>query len=264
MKRDNKDITIVKKLQDFESPYISQKCSKIPLKIVLRKSYWDQSDDATVFEDRVGLNLVYIQTVVEVERGWVLASKEVLRQLAALQARGAKVEYLELAQTLKYYGYMQFQQCICDFPQPNTPVLIAAGNKELNFRIRSDDGSYKEGNFKVTRMRCWRISSLSEEDIKPGYEGRGRDGLGSALELSFEYLMNKDEMRWVKVVSPQAVLVSLCLQGMVQRLLGTKKGNFRRPGERVRKGSLSYMKRDGSSTRVILNHTGEPIVTVSV
>lgn len=41
---------------------------------------------------------------------------------------------MELARTLKYYGYLQFQSCICDFPKPDTSVLISAGNKELNFR----------------------------------------------------------------------------------------------------------------------------------
>ena len=36
------------------------------------------------------------------------------------------------------------------------------------------------------------------------------------------------------------------------------------PNERVRKGSLSYVRRDGSSTHVTLNHTGENLPQVSV
>lgn len=36
------------------------------------------------------------------------------------------------------------------------------------------------------------------------------------------------------------------------------------PNERVRKGSLSYVRRDGSSTHVTLNHTGESLPQVSV
>lgn len=35
------------------------------------------------------------------------------------------------------------------------------------------------------------------------------------------------------------------------------------PNERVRKGSLSYVRRDGSSTHVTLNHTGESLPQVS-
>lgn len=66
---------------------------RIVVKVFLFR-YWDQSDDKIVCADRVGLNLIYIQTVAEVERGWMLASREVLRQLAAFQARGAKMEVI--------------------------------------------------------------------------------------------------------------------------------------------------------------------------
>ena len=55
-------------------------------------SCWHSSEDAVVINERVGLNLAYSQTVTEIERGWILASKDIVRQLAALQARGAKKE----------------------------------------------------------------------------------------------------------------------------------------------------------------------------
>ncbi|KAK7068085.1 Sorting nexin-17 [Halocaridina rubra] len=134
VKKEENDLIVVKRLQDFESPYISQRCVKGIHRIVLRKNYWDSSIDQHVMNDRVGLNLLYAQTVQDVERGWILTNREIQRQLAALQAKGAKKEYLELARTLKYYGYLQFQRCVCDFPKANTPVLISAGNRELNFR----------------------------------------------------------------------------------------------------------------------------------
>ena len=55
-------------------------------------SYWDASIDQFIMNDRVGLNLLYAQTVQDVERGWVLTNREIQRQLAALQAKGAKKE----------------------------------------------------------------------------------------------------------------------------------------------------------------------------
>lgn len=45
------------------------------------------------------------------------------------------MQYLQLACTLKYYGYLQFAPCHCDYPQPDTRVLISAGGRELNFRL---------------------------------------------------------------------------------------------------------------------------------
>lgn len=59
---------------------------------VLCFSYWDLSIDQAVMRDRVGLNLLYAQTVHDVERGWILTNHEIQRQLAALQAKGAKRE----------------------------------------------------------------------------------------------------------------------------------------------------------------------------
>lgn len=44
-----------------------------------------------------------------------------------------------------------------------------------------------------------------------------------ALELSFEYLMpNNRDMQWICITSPQAILMSLCLQSIVEELLWMK------------------------------------------
>lgn len=59
----------------------------------------------------------------------------------------------------KYYGYIQFAPCFCDYPQPNSRVLIAIGRNELNLRILFNEEQH-EKVFKVSRMRCWRITTL--------------------------------------------------------------------------------------------------------
>lgn len=40
--------------------------------------------------------------------------------------------------------------------------MVSIGKNELNIRIASIDGSQQEVGFKVTRMRCWRITTLQE------------------------------------------------------------------------------------------------------
>jgi sorting nexin-17 len=55
-------------------------------------SYWDPSYDLELMSNQVALNMLYVQTVADVERGWVLSNKEMKQQLASLQARGAKKE----------------------------------------------------------------------------------------------------------------------------------------------------------------------------
>ncbi|GFG30468.1 hypothetical protein Cfor_09310 [Coptotermes formosanus] len=244
------DITISKKLQDFESPYISQKSIQGVHRVVLRKSYWDPGYDLELMSNQVALNLLYVQTVADVERGWVLSSKEMKQQLASLQARGAKKEYLDLARTLKYYGFLQFRPCICDYPLPGSQVLVSIGNRELNLRVKLAEGQdMREGSFKVTRMRCWRITTLHNNgETSTRGSSSNANPEQAQLELSFEYLMSKDKLQWITVASEQAILMSVCLQAMVDELLLKKTGVKRKQaGDRTRKGSWSYMKRDGSS-----------------
>ncbi len=68
-------------------------------RIILRKSYWDSSYDDDVMEHHVGLNLLYAQTVSDIEHGWILVNKEQHRQLKSLQEKVSKKEFIRLAQT---------------------------------------------------------------------------------------------------------------------------------------------------------------------
>ena len=40
--------------------------------------------------------MIYLQTLSDLERGWIQANPEVRRQLAQMQSRGAKREYMEM------------------------------------------------------------------------------------------------------------------------------------------------------------------------
>nr|CAD7603277.1 unnamed protein product [Timema genevievae] len=213
-------VVVLRKLQDFESPYISQKSIKGVNRVTLRKSYWDPGYDLELMSDSVALNLLYVQTVADVEHGWVLTNKETQQRLALLQARGAKQEYLELARELKYYGFLQFRSCFCDYPQPGSMVVVSVGNRELNLRVRfGDNQEMKEGSFKVTRMRCWRITTLHNKAAK-----LNDSPITTSHQLSFEYLMSKDKLQWITIASEQAILMSICLQSMVDELLLKKTG----------------------------------------
>lgn len=80
------------------------------------------------------------------------------------------IQYLEVARTLKYYGFLQFRPCTCDYPRPGSRVLVGIGNSELNLRVRLGDGQdIREGSFKVTRMRCWRITTLHNVSFRYFY-----------------------------------------------------------------------------------------------
>ncbi|XP_043229978.1 sorting nexin-17-like [Amphibalanus amphitrite] len=260
MKKTEESYTIVRKLHDFEAPFISLRTAghTPEHRIVLRKNYWDTSYDADLLEDTVGRNLLYVQTVSEVEWGWMSADTDTRARLTMLQAKGNKREYVALAQQLPFYGYMQFEPCTCDFPVAGTRARVSIGNKELNIRIPPGEGgarnTVREGSFKVTRMRCWRISSVEPVPAEAGGAGPSSAAAGPTgpqLELSFEYLMSRDQLQWVRLASPQAVLMSVCLQALVEELLRRRKGlGIPRPGEKVHNVNFNYLTRDGSLQHV--------------
>ncbi|NP_001080742.1 sorting nexin 17 S homeolog [Xenopus laevis] len=236
--------SFVRKLQEFELPYVSltSLCSR-ENKIILRKSYWDSSYDEDLMENRVGLNLLYAQAVSDVERGWVQVTKEQHRQLKSLQEKVSKKEFIQLAQTIKYYGYIKFEPCITDFPEKGCHVIVSAGNNELNFQVKLPNEQMKEGSFKVTRMRCWRVTSSM-----PFSNGSGSSNETDVrLELAFEYLMSKDRLQWITISSPQAIMMSICLQSMVDELMVKKSGGSIKKMLRKRQ---SYLRRSDSQQAV--------------
>ncbi|KYB29604.1 sorting nexin-17 [Tribolium castaneum] len=250
IKKDNNgDVVVLRKLLSFESPYMTHKTVRDSNKIVIRKSYWDCNYDQELMTDPVALNLLYVQVVSDVEKGWICCTRDMKSQLSNLQSRLAKREYIELARTLKYYGFMQFMPCYCDFPKPQTKVLIAIGDQELSMRLLGTGQFVKEGSFKVTRMRCWRITATHN---KQDMAANSHTNASSGLELSFEYLMSKDKLQWITVSSEQAILMSVCLQSLVDELL-MKKNGVQKKQPPMNKGNWSYMKRDGSCHLISLD-----------
>lgn len=68
----------------------------------------------------------------------------------------------------------------------------------------------------------------------------------SKLELSFEYLMPSGELQWVTIISTQAILLSLCLQSMVEELLRMRSGvPIKKAGEKSCTTQFSFKRKDG-------------------
>lgn len=84
---------VLRKLQDFESPFITYKNMRpMGTKVVLRKSYWDTMYDIELLNDPIALNLLYTQTVAEIHAGWIPVTKELQQHLESLEKSGNKEE----------------------------------------------------------------------------------------------------------------------------------------------------------------------------
>lgn len=231
-----KDNRVVRKLERFESPVITianlDKISQDNKHVLtVRKSYWDISFDHDLLSNDVGLQLLYYQALRDVNGGCITSSapKEVKHQLAQFEAQDRKSDFLTLVRTLKFYSFLHIEDCICDFPEPGSKVTVSVGAKELLIRLVHDplNSLAKEHSFKVTRIRCWRLTACSEtmlSKMNGSSTHTEQPNTVQRLELSFEYLMNKDNLKWINIESDQSVLISMCLQSMVQELLTRRTG----------------------------------------
>jgi len=262
-KENDGGVTLTRRLMDFEAPYISQRMAE-DCNIVIRKNYWDPNYDLELMRDRIALNLLYIQTVCDVEKGWIVASKDVKEQLGNLQARGSKKEYLEMARNLTSYGCIQFPPCCIDYPEQNTMSSVVIGNRELCFRTMVGK-KVQETKFKVTRMRCWRVITIHNNEEMSSNSSSDSQGTNT-LELSFEYLMSKSCLKWITIVSEQAMLMSVCLQSMVDELLNQKAStDTNNVHANCSNGTtvISYIRRDGSSNRISESNSLDTICTAA-
>lgn len=258
----NGEVAIAKKLMDFEAPHISQK-QWDDCKIVIRTSYWDANYDLELMRDRIALNLLYIQALSDVERGWILTSRDLSDQLTDLQARGNKREYLEIVRKLPLYGCLQFPRVCVDYPQPNTMATVIIGNRELNL-LTHYGKKIQETKFKVTRIRCWRVTTIhNNEELSSNSSSESREP-GGNLELSFEYLMAKNQLKWITIYSEQSMLMSVCLQSIVDELLNQKNGSdINNVQTHQEFAPLSYIRRDGSNYYITDSSSTDTLSSIS-
>eukprot|EP00041_Stephanoeca_diplocostata_P007025 m.97100 g.97100 ORF g.97100 m.97100 type:complete len:500 (-) comp16686_c0_seq1:188-1687(-) len=217
--KDSTGKVTIRRLQDFESPYISLRRAAEDNRIMLRTAYWNQDCTVELHQDPIALNLIYIETIADIKKGWITVTDDVADDLAQYRAQKDREAFLNIAKTLKGFGSQCFGETITSFPEPNSKCTVFLGNSELTFQSEDD----KEWRFQVSRMRCWRTYTVEE-----------------GVEMEFEYYFDpvrgaqEGEMKWVKMLSPQTIHMAMCLQFMVEEMLRTrKKKPIKKPSDRV-------------------------------
>lgn len=142
-----------------------------------------------------------------------------------------------------------------NFTKGRIPVIVSLGGKELLIRPISSMGNCNsngeshftgrfhrfssgevknEVSFKLNRIRCWRLTAteVKNSDVNSTCNLQMSNFHNSnqpqharcfKFELSFEYLLNKT-IKSITIESNEAVLMSMCLQGMVNELLSKRHG----------------------------------------
>lgn len=247
----------LKKLEQYESPYISQKYVRPEDKIVLRKSYWDPCYDVDLMIDRMSLDLLYLQIIEDLELGWMSADLQTKDILASYEIKKQKREYVELARTLHDYGRVPAGEAVTEISNVSgggsdgtCRVRVSLACKELT--LSTIDQPLIEQHYKVTRMRCWRITTLHTLERPQVQNGPGPlpEDPSRNFELSFEYLISKDNLKWITLRTEHATFISVCLQSIVDELMRQKDYKSPASPHYTKAGSFTFVRRDGSSQLV--------------
>ncbi|XP_029418645.1 sorting nexin-31 isoform X2 [Nannospalax galili] len=204
-------LSVVKKLVDFELPYVSLQNSEVEnCKVGLRKWYLDPALDSVMMDCRAARDLLYMQAVQDIEIEWAKPTQAQREELKAFQKEEHQTKFLELSREVQHYGCMQLDSCTCDHPEPGCGAVLSIGNSEINCCITLPDGQTQDVIFHMNRVKCWQVTfhgTLLDMD------GPQRT-LSQNLELKFQY--REDSCwQWFVIYTKQAFLLSSCLKKMV-------------------------------------------------
>ncbi|XP_058554683.1 sorting nexin-31 isoform X2 [Neofelis nebulosa] len=173
-------LSVMKKLADFELPYVSLRSAGMEnCKVGLRKWYMDPSLDSMLMDCTAAVDLIHMQ-------------------------------FLELSQEVRHYGYLQLDPCTCDYPEPGCGAVLSVGNDEISCCITLPDNQTQEIIFQMSRVKCWKVTFLG---TLLDMDGPQRT-LNQNLELRFQY-SEDSRWQWFVIYTKQAFLLSSCLKKMI-------------------------------------------------
>ncbi|XP_054215863.1 sorting nexin-31 isoform X5 [Homo sapiens] len=155
-------LSVVKKLADFELPYVSLGSSEVEnCKVGLRKWYMAPSLDSVLMDCRVAVDLLYMQAIQDIEKGWAKPTQAQRQKLEAFQKEDSQTKFLELAREVRHYGYLQLDPCTCDYPESGSGAVLSVGNNEISCCITLPDSQTQDIVFQMSRVKCWQVTFLA-------------------------------------------------------------------------------------------------------
>uniref|UniRef100_A0A8D0HS11 Sorting nexin 31 n=1 Tax=Sphenodon punctatus TaxID=8508 RepID=A0A8D0HS11_SPHPU len=180
----NGELSVVKKVAEFELPYVSlQSMKESHCKIGIRKC------------ESVNFSFLSLKALQEIEKNWNKSTEGQMQKLQLLQKAANKMKFLELVQEVQHYGYIQLDPCICDYPEVGCSATLCVGNNEISCCIKLPSNQTEEVSFKISRVRCWQVTFLVNTKDQEHYQ---------TLELRFEY-NNSDSWKWIAFYTKQVI-----------------------------------------------------------
>ncbi|XP_066228577.1 sorting nexin-31 isoform X2 [Saccopteryx leptura] len=204
-------LSVMKKLADFELPYVSLRSSEVEnYKVGLRKWYLDPSLDSMLMDCRAAVSLIYMQAIQDIQKEWARPTQAQRQKLEALQREDNQTKFLELSREVRHYGYVQLDPCTCDYPEPGCGAVLSVGNNEISCCVTLPDNQTQDIIFQMNRVKCWQVTFLGTLLDMNGPQ----QTLNQNLELRFLY-SEESRWQWFVIYSRQAFLLSSCLKKMI-------------------------------------------------
>ncbi|XP_004431269.1 PREDICTED: sorting nexin-31 isoform X1 [Ceratotherium simum simum] len=203
--------SVMKKLADFELPYVSLRSSEVEnYKVGLRKWYMDPALDSMLMDCRAAVDLLYMQAIQDIENEWAKPTQVQRQKLVALQKEDNQTQFLELSREVRHYGYVQLDPCTCDYLEPGCGAIVSVGNNEISCCITLPDNQTQDVIFQMNRVKCWQVTFLGTLLNMDGPQ----QTLHQNLELRFQYSRDS-RWQWFVIYTKQAFLLSSCLKKMI-------------------------------------------------
>ena len=111
---------------------------------------------------------------------------------------------------IRYYGCIKFNLSCANFPDEKSYVVPRFGKYAVFLEFSQADGSRAAVTFKVNRIKCWSVGEIAFANSLKHFNYK--------FELCFEYYMSRDKALLIKILTNEAVMMSLCIQQMIDEL----------------------------------------------
>ncbi|KAI6656999.1 hypothetical protein LOD99_16300 [Oopsacas minuta] len=210
-KKKSKHAKYIRILMQYESPFLATEVLEKNARLVYHTLFYDAIFLSELLPYENATDIVYKEIVHECKLGLMgkpnASTQEKMKRLK--QEKDLK-QFLKVSRTLPYFGSIHVDNCYTDYPEERE-VAIKLNTVGLRLFDPTDTyGAYPLFEFKLSRIKCWRVMRSKKEGYK--------------IALSFEYLFDKTTLDWVNIGSDQSLYMSTVIQTIISEFL-MKKAN---------------------------------------
>ncbi|KAM9051086.1 sorting nexin-31 isoform 8-T8 [Megaptera novaeangliae] len=161
-------LSVIKKLVDFELPYVSLRSSEVEnFQVGLRKWYLDPSLDSRLMDCRAAVDLIYMQAIQDIEKEWAKPTEVQRQKLEALQKEDNQTKAFLLSSCLKKMISEKMVKQAAENPEMQIEVPEQGKSKKHHSQQSQKDYSSflpRKSKIKTAEVDCG-LGTIKEEGL---------------------------------------------------------------------------------------------------